>query len=62
MIIRFDDTGNAAFGGDFREHEVATILRDIANRVESGHTTGFIKDSNGNKVGKWAMKEKKRGR
>lgn len=59
MIIRFDDTGNEAFQNGDREREVARILRDIANKVENGRTSGKAIDINGNTVGRWAMKEKK---
>jgi hypothetical protein len=52
-------TDNAAFRGDdgsddgARNIEVASILRSIAIRLENGDECGFIRDSNGNNVGKW---------
>jgi hypothetical protein len=62
MIIRFDSEGNEAFKNGNQAAEVATILREIVTKVESGRTSGNIKDSNGNHVGKWAMKEVRGGR
>lgn len=47
------DMGNAAFEDD--PGEVARILRDLAMRVENGVSDGdefFLRDINGNKVGK----------
>jgi hypothetical protein len=47
-----DPTLNAAFEDD-RGHEVARILREIADRVEVGHEYGVAHDINGNTVGSW---------
>lgn len=49
------DTDNAAFD-DMPELEIARILRDIANRVESGEVSGYhkalnVRDINGNVIG-----------
>lgn len=52
-------TDNDAFADDPRP-EIARILRDIANRVESGddyHHYRTIFDINGNDVGRFALKE-----
>lgn len=51
MNIEFD-TGNDAFRED-AQSEAARILRDIAQKVESGHESGAIKDVNGNTIGRW---------
>ena len=46
-------TDNAAFEGQYNESfEVARILRDVADRVESnGADTYMLNDANGNHVG-----------
>lgn len=44
--------GNASFADDMRE-EIARILRNTAARVREGYTSGYLHDSNGNKVGSW---------
>ena len=50
-------TGNAAFqdAGDDGKSEVARILRDIADKLESGHEHGACVDANGNRVGEWSL-------
>lgn len=51
-------TGNAAFRTEderLDEYEVARILKDIAEKIESGATYGAIIDYNGNKVGSWSI-------
>ena len=51
---------NEAFENDNREHELARILREIAQRLESGEQFGWfltIFDVNGNDVGRVALKE-----
>ena len=48
------DTGNAAFDpapGD----ELARILRRVADELEDGHTSGTVRDHNGNTVGRWEL-------
>lgn len=44
------DTDNAAFDPD-PAPEVARILRQTADRVEAGVTSGAARDINGNRVG-----------
>lgn len=44
---------NAAFEGDNRAPAVARILRDLADRIETGATDGSLFDINGNRVGQW---------
>ena len=56
------ETNNAAFcdadtGEESQEAsnlECARILRDIANKLESGHDSGVCRDANGNNVGSWS--------
>lgn len=52
MNLKFD-TGNAAFDGDNEAHEIARILRLLAEKVEAGATEGYVYDINGNRVGEW---------
>jgi len=45
-------TANAAFGENGTHYEVARILREIADDIESsGNLNGSVMDYNGNKVG-----------
>ena len=50
------ESGNAAFAGDAAP-ETARILRDRANRLESGDAEpdGNLRDVNGNTVGHYAF-------
>jgi len=50
LIITINQ-GNQAFDNN-REIETARILKDIAGKIQSGHTDFSIRDSNGNTVGK----------
>lgn len=43
-------TGNAAFDDP---DEIGRILRMVATQIDSGETSGTIRDSNGNRVGKF---------
>ena len=55
--MRFD-TENAAFDDGNRDHEVARILRNIADKIESGQATGLnqnVFDENGNIVGTFVL-------
>jgi hypothetical protein len=46
------DCGNAAFYEVDREYEVARILRELANSLESGRIgRAYLHDNNGNRVG-----------
>jgi hypothetical protein len=45
---------NAAFDGDAL-HEVARILRECADKIETGRTSGPVRDFNGNTVGKFEL-------
>lgn len=44
------DCENAAFEDDMRG-EIATILREIATKVEHGALGDVVRDANGNRVG-----------
>lgn len=50
-IIISIETVNAAFEEE-PEREVARILRDLASKLENGQRPEFLRDINGNKVGK----------
>ena len=54
LKIEFE-TDNAAFFDGNATHETARILRNIADRIESGATEGGAHDFNGNRVGKWSV-------
>ena len=49
------ETGNAAFdGAEFPE--TAEVLRRLADQIENpASTSGPIRDSNGNTIGRWSM-------
>jgi hypothetical protein len=51
------DTTNSAFSDPDPATELARILREVAKRVEAGETTGYVKDGNGNKVGRFNATE-----
>lgn len=59
FTVKFD-TDNAAFEDEQGETEIARILRDIADRVESGEYCGkfqTIRDLNGNDVGRFVHRD-----
>ncbi len=45
---------NEAFTDD-AAHEVARILREVADKLEQGREYGTCRDYNGNKVGEWSL-------
>jgi hypothetical protein len=47
-------TDNEAFQSDPR-HEMARILRAVADSLESGREGGHCLDLNGNRVGSWDL-------
>ena len=49
------ETHSAAVAEEGREHEIARILRDTAERIENGQAAGVLLDINGAQVGSWAM-------
>lgn len=49
------DCSNAAFEGSNLLPECATILRIAADKLDSGHVTGTLTDTNGNRVGEFAV-------
>jgi hypothetical protein len=50
------ETDNAAFEGD-PAPEIARILRQTAEAIESGCAHSLVKDVNGNTVGQWKLSE-----
>lgn len=53
LILKFDDQ-NEAFADEAsaaRQYESARILRELADEVEAGMTSGKIRDINGNTIG-----------
>ena len=63
MNITINNTDNAAFcdqdTGENTEQTVATecarIVRDIADKIDAGQTSGPCVDFNGNTVGRWSL-------
>jgi hypothetical protein len=53
FTMEFDDS-NAAFVADW-SGEISSVLADAAERVNSGHSEGPCRDSNGNTVGRWTL-------
>lgn len=58
MILTLNlESNNAAFSGDDgygdADFETGRILRDIAYLIETGYTSGYPTDYNGNRVGYW---------
>jgi len=49
------ETDNAAFDDGERMHEVARILREVAERIESGTVEAGIFDANGSRAGRWRL-------
>ena len=50
------DMDNAAFDGGEAPAELATILRDLAYKLERrSETNGNLSDCNGNTVGEWKI-------
>lgn len=47
------ETGNDSFGHQNLSAEVASILRQAADRVERGQFDGVLFDLNGNRVGEF---------
>lgn len=52
------NTGNAAFEGDGWNYEVYTVLKELADLAWEGQLAErSIRDSNGNKIGRYAEVE-----
>lgn len=53
------EADNAAFDYGQQAYETARILRDVANRIESGHVMDInvIKDIQGNTIGTFTIQE-----
>ena len=47
------ETDNAAFDDGERMHEVARILREVADKIDAARMGGTILDGNGNSIGRW---------
>ena len=60
MILTLNlESYNAAFSdedGEDADYETARILREIADKIEYGYTSGYPTDYNGNRVGHWEYK------
>lgn len=56
MFQIYFDTSNAAFDG-LPNMEIARILREIAEKVDSGSLEGIIRDLNGSRVGEFEAVE-----
>lgn len=52
MIIIKIKTSNAAFSDGNLDYETARILRELADKIESGSRPETARDINGNKVAK----------
>lgn len=48
-------TDNAAF--EDKDQEIARILRNAADRIEAGQSSGKLMDANGNSVGSFSVME-----
>lgn len=53
------EADNAAFDYNQRAYETARILRDVANRIESGNVldVNLIKDIHGNLIGTFCIQK-----
>lgn len=52
MAVKIDfKTSNAAFEDD--PYEAVRIIREVADKINNGATSGTIQDINGNTVGKF---------
>lgn len=49
------DTDSEAFDDGLDAEESARILRDVARKLSDGHTSGKVRDVNGNSVGTWKL-------
>lgn len=52
------DSDNSAFGEDGDPgYEIAHLLRETADKVENGYTSGLLIDSNGLRAGHWSLED-----
>lgn len=51
------DLGNAAFDGASldRSNEITRLLRETADKIDTGEEEGALFDLNGNRVGQWSF-------
>ena len=54
LTLDIKSLDNSAFGNDPMT-EIARILREAAEHIESGRERGVLRDSNGNPVGDWGI-------
>ena len=54
LTVKFK-TDNAAFSDDADTLEVTRLLREVADEIQQGSTSGAILDYNGNKVGTYKL-------
>jgi len=55
MLTITIETENDAFQDGNMNQEIVRILLSVANKIDSGITTEYIKDLNGNTVGKFVL-------
>lgn len=48
------DTDNAAFAPE-PQPEICSILREVAELIEGGCLSNFVRDTNGNRVGRFSI-------
>lgn len=49
------DSSDDALTGDMKREELAGILGSVATKVRNGQSLGTVRDSNGNRVGKFEV-------
>lgn len=49
------ESGNEALVEDGREYQIEQLLQETAQKVVGGHTSGYLRDYNGNHVGYWEL-------
>ena len=52
----FHDCENDEFDAECERCECARLLKEIAEALERGYTSGPVMDINGNHVGAWSLK------
>jgi hypothetical protein len=55
MFAMSIETGNAAFADGNGPYEVCRILREAADQLENGATSGSVRDFNGNTVAQFSL-------
>lgn len=49
------DSENAAFSEGEAAYEISRLIRETADKVEEGYTSGFLTDYNGQRAGHWSL-------